>query len=308
MARNYILLALSMSLVGGTVAIAKVLSAELPVFLLGALRCLIAGLALLPWVFRDLQRQRSKGGLSLTGEDLLPIVGQAVFGVFLFTSLLFFGIRSSNALSAGIITSTLPALVALLSIIWLAESFNVRKGLSIALAVFGVAILNVEGAMGSTGAASVLGNGLILLAVMSEAVYTIFAKQSADRLPLGLTAFGVNLIGLICFLPLALPQAWGQDWAAIPISLWGLIAFYAIGSSVFALLLWYQGVRNIPANIAGLFTGFVPLSAGAIAVTLLGEKLTLVHVVGGVLVILAIWFGAKSDVRGGNLPPASPSR
>ena len=72
MARNYFLLALSMSLVGGTVAIAKVLSAEMPVFLLGALRCAIAAGALLPWVLNDYKKARavSKNGELLRCSDL----------------------------------------------------------------------------------------------------------------------------------------------------------------------------------------------------------------------------------------------
>lgn len=294
MARNYFLLALSMSLVGGSVAIAKVLSAEMPVFLLGALRCAMAAGALLPWVLNDYKKAQARGGLVLTGSDLKPILGQAVFGVFLFTCLLFFGIRSSNALSAGIITSTLPALIALLSVLWLGERLGPRKGVSIALAVFGVAVLNFDGASGAPGSASIVGNGLIFMAVMSEAAYTIFAKQSADRLPLGVTAFLVNLIALVLFLPIAVGQAWSQDWQAMPLGLWALIFVYAIGSSVFALLLWYRGVRDIPANIAGLFTGFVPLTAGVIAIVLLGEKLTFGHGGGAALVLGAIWLGAQT--------------
>jgi len=294
MTRNYFLLALSMSLVGGTVAIAKVLSAEMPVFLLGALRCLIASVALLPWMVKDINRTRERGGLTITAGDLTPIAGQAVFGVFLFTSFLFFGIRSSNALSAGIITSTLPALVALLSFVWLREALGPRKGLSIVLAVLGVGVLNLQGVTGAAASASLVGNGLILLAVMSEAAYTIFAKQSADRLPLGLTAFLVNLFGLVLFAPIAAGQALRQDWQAVPMSLWSLIFLYAIGSSVFALLLWYRGVRNIAANIAGLFTGFVPLTAGVIAIAFLGEKLTFAHMGGAALVLGAIWLGATS--------------
>jgi drug/metabolite transporter (DMT)-like permease len=293
MLRSYFLIALSMCLVGGTVAVAKVLSDVLPVFVIGLLRCLIAALALLPWATYRYRGQFSELKGRVTQEDLLPIAGQALFGIFFFTCFLFYGIRSSNALNAGIISAALPALIALLSLVWLKEKLSGRKGISILLAIGGVLILNVNGATGSDSA-SLYGNGLIFLAVLSEAVYTIFAKQSASRLPIDLTALLVNLVGAALFAALAAEQLWALDWGAVSGTTWGLLVAYAIGSSVFALLLWYEGVRHVPANIAGLFTGFVPISAGLIAITFLGEVPHLGHGIGAGLIFLAIWLGASS--------------
>lgn len=295
MLRSYFLIALSMCLVGGTVAIAKVLSDDLPVFVIGFLRCLIAALALLPWVTYVHWQEIKKRQIAISKPDLMPIIGQAFFGILLFTSFLFFGIRSSNALNAGIISATLPAVIALLSIFWLSEKITGRKGLSIVVAIGGVMILNVQGASGS-GSATLVGNGLIFLAVISEAIYTIYAKRSADRLPLGMTAFLVNLVGLGLFLPFALTPLMNLSWSAISNETWALMVIYPIASSVFALVLWYEGVKNVPANVAGLFTGFVPLSAGALAILFLGEVPTLFHGLGAGLVLFAIWLGATREV------------
>ncbi|TNE59357.1 MAG: DMT family transporter [Alphaproteobacteria bacterium] len=292
MARSYLLTALSMCLVGGTVAVAKVLSAELPVFVIGFLRCLIAALVLLVW---EMARRRGQFGAAfqnLTRADLTPIAGQALFGILAFTVFLFYGIRASSAFNAGIISATLPAAVAVLSYLWLKERLTPLQALSIPMAVGGVMILNLQGA-GGAGAGHWVGNGLIFLAVLSEATYTIFAKQSASRLPLGITALLVNLVALALFAPLAVGPLLTMDWHGHGGLLWLLLGLYAVGSSVLALVLWYEGVKLIPANVAGLFTGFVPISAGVLAVVFLEETPTLAHGLGAGLVFFAIWLGAR---------------
>ena len=38
-------------------------------------------------------------------------------------------------------------------------------------------------------------------------------------------------------------------------------------------MLWMTGLRNVPANQAGVFTVLLPVSAAAIGVIVLGEKL-----------------------------------
>ncbi len=292
MGGRYFLLALSMVLVGATVVIAKVLTDELPVFVLGALRCLIATMALLPLAYSGLVQTQKPS------TDLFsPILGQAVFGVLFFTSFLFYGVRHTSALNAGIVTSALPAAVAVLSVIWLKERLGSVRAVAIAFAIFGIVILNLQSVEGG-GTASWLGNGLILLAVLSEAAYTIFAKQSAERTGVILTAFWVNAVGLALFLPMALWQGVHVVWLSVPFSTWALLVTYALSSSVFALLLFYRGVQDIPANVAGLFTGFLPLTAGAVAIVFLGERLTLAHGIGTVLVLTGIWLATRKAVDG----------
>lgn len=287
--RNYFYLSLGMAFTGATVAISKPLAAVMPVFLLGLLRCLIAAIALAPLVLRNpaLQFQgikHAKGAL----------IGQAVTGVFLFTSFLFFGVRHASALSAGIIMATLPAAVAVLSWIWLKERLGRFQAMAVALAILGVATLSLteNGHSAGANALPLLGTGLLVMAVIAEASYTIYAKQTALHLAPLPTAFLVNLLGVGLFAVPGLWQGLTFDWGLVDGRIWSLIFTFAIGSSVFALIFWYMGVKHTPANVAGLFTAVMPLSAGTVAIVFLGETLTRYHIFGALLVISAILLGS----------------
>lgn len=292
--RNYLFLSLGMAFTGATVAISKPLAAVMPIFLLGLLRCLIATAVLAPFMLKN--RQTTFQGLEKVKG---PLVGQTITGVVLFTSFLFFGVRHSTALSAGIITATLPAAVALLSFFWLKERLSRAQALAIALAVFGVGLLNFAGdaTAASQGAVLLLGTLLLVCAVIAEAFYTIYAKQTAQHLAPLPTAFLVNLIGAVCFLPLGMWQGAHFDWSLADTGIWLLIFTFAIGSSIFALVFWYIGVKHVKASVAGLFTAVVPLSAGTIALVFLGETLSPYHVAGAVFVIAAIAMGSLGASR-----------
>lgn len=292
MLRHYLFLALGMAFTGATVAISKPLASVMPIFLLGLLRCLIAAAVLAPFMLRN--RQTTFHGL---GQVTGPIIGQTITGVVLFTCFLFFGVRHSTALSAGIITATLPAAIALLSFFWLKERLSRVQAAAIALAIFGVILLNFVGETSAAGGGAivVLGTLLLVCAVIAEAFYTIYAKQTAARLAPLPTAFLVNVIGALCFLPFGLWQGLSFDWALADTRIWLLIFTFAIGSSIFALVFWYIGVKHVKANVAGLFTAVVPLSAGTIALVFLGERLSLFHVIGALFVIGAIVLGSLNS-------------
>ena len=79
-------------------------------------------------------------------------------------------------------------------------------------------------------------------------------------------SFWVNLIGLVLFLPLAVPLALTFDWSAVPGDVWFLLLVYAVSAGVVSFVLWYAGQARVPVSVAGLFTGFAPLTTAALAI------------------------------------------
>lgn len=302
----YTCLALSMLLVGGNVAVGKAVLNELPVHLFALLRFAIACLLLapgmlLPAVRRGLDWQAA-GGLLL----------QAWFGCFLFSLFILHGVTLTSATSAGIILSITPSLVALLAWLLLGERIAARNALAIGLAISGMALLNLLES-GQGNGSSLPGNALVLGAVLSEALFAIYSRRLSLRLHPWAMAFGVNLAGLLLFLPLALPQALNFAWQAPSPGTWQLLLFYAVSASVLSFLLWYSGIRQVPANVAGLFIGLMPVSAALVGVLALGERFAASHALGMALVLGAILLGAWPALRridhfGAPHPPRSPPR
>ncbi len=267
----YLCLALSMSLVGSYVALSKPMMAALPVFLLAWLRFGIGAAAMLHWLKKPAHEppltRRTKGLLFL----------ESFLGNFLFTLCMLAGLRLTSAVAAGVIMAAIPAVVALLSWVFLRERIGVRVWLAIACAVGGMGLLALpSGPGGDTGPSpsSVWGNVLVFGAVLCEASYAVIGKRlTAAMTPRRITAL-INLWGLALMTPLGLAAAWGFDFGAVPRHIWALLLFYALAASVWTVWLWMTGLRSVPAAQAGVFMVMLPLSTAVVGIVILGESVS----------------------------------
>lgn len=274
----YACLALSMSLVGSYVALSKPLVAALPVFLLAWLRFGIGGAAMLHW----LKKPADEEAMSSQTKRLLFL--ESFLGNFLFSVCMLFGVSMTSAVAAGVIMASIPATVALLSWLFLRERITLRTGLAVACAVAGVMLVslskqNVEPQVaanlepGSLAKNAWLGNLLLLGAVICEAAYAVIGKKLTGVLsPKRITAL-INLWGFALVTPFGLWMAWRFDFAAVSSSSWLLLLFYSLAASVWTVWLWMTGLKTVPASQAGVFTVLLPISAAAVGVLVLGEKL-----------------------------------
>jgi drug/metabolite transporter (DMT)-like permease len=268
----YLPLTASMALVGLYVALSKPLVAVLPVFALAFLRFGIAAVAMLPFT----RRAPAEAPLSATEHRLLFV--QSFFGNFLFSICLLTGMTHTTATAAGVVLSTLPAAVALLSWLVLRERLSGRVTAAIVLAIGGITLLQFAKSDGAaTASASWLGNLLILGAVFCEATYVIIGKRlAATRTPLRVSAL-INLWGLALITPFGLWQLRQVDLGALSASAWGLLGFYSIAASLIAVWLWMTGLKHVPANHAGVFTVALPIAAALVGVFGFGERFTPLH-------------------------------
>ena len=288
--RAFALLFASMALVGSYVALSKPLVAVIPVFLLGALRFGIAVIAMLPWTLAR------PGETRLSRDEHRALFLTSFFGNFLFSICMLYGVSMTSVTAAGVILSTLPAVVALLSWLVLRESLGKRAALAVALAVGGIGALHL-GSTGETRVASWLGNALVLGSVVCEATYVILGKRlSASRTPLRISAL-INLWGFVLMLPLAISQAAAFVWSGVSHATWALLVFYSIAASLVAPWLWLAGLKFVPANQAGVFTVALPVTATLIGVVALGETFTaltgLALACALVGILLISWPGAR---------------
>jgi drug/metabolite transporter (DMT)-like permease len=268
----YLPLTASMALVGLYVALSKPLVAALPVFALAFLRFGIAAVAMFPL----LRGGPGEAPLSRTEHRLLFL--QSFFGNFLFSICLLSGMSRTTATAAGVVLSTLPAMVALLSWLVLRERLSRRVVLAIALAVGGIALLQFAKSGSANAAdASWVGNLLILGAVFCEATYVIIGKRlAATRGALRVSAL-INMWGLALMTPLGLWQLGQVELGALATATWVLLGFYSITASLIAPWLWMTGLKHIPANHAGVFTVALPIAAAIVGVLALGETFTPLH-------------------------------
>lgn len=283
---SYLCLGGSMALVGSYVGLSKLLVLIFPVLLLAWLRFGIAAVAMAGWVRRDPHET------PLSAHDRWLLFLESFFGNFLFSVCMLFGVAQTSALAAGVIMAALPGAVALLSLAFLRERIAPRVAAGIVCAVAGIAMVSLAKA-DANAAPSLWGNLLLVGAVLCEASYVVIGKKLTGQVsPRRISAL-INLWGLALVTPFGLWQAWSFDFGAVAPSSWWLLLFYSIAASVVTVWLWMTGLKHVPAAQAGVFTVLLPVSAAAVGVVFLGERISAVQAVAFALalagVVLATW-------------------
>jgi drug/metabolite transporter (DMT)-like permease len=269
--RYALLLITSMLLVGSNVGIGKSIVEFVPVPLFALLRFVIAMAVLWP-LLRVAKLRRVKR------DEWVNLFLQALFGTFGFTLLMLNGVQRTSAVAAGVITSTIPAVVALLSWLILKERPNGRALASIALAIVGVVVINLAHiGQNAAGETSFVGNLMVLGAVCCESLYIILSRRLTQTLaPIDICAY-THLFGLLLMLPLGAGALVHFDYQAVPLSIWTLVLWYGLSASIFSFWLWMKGIRHVPGSLAGVFSAVLPVAAAIYGITFLGERPTLAH-------------------------------
>jgi drug/metabolite transporter (DMT)-like permease len=268
-----------MSLVGSYVALSKPLVLVFPVFLLAWLRFGIGGLAMWRW----LKKPDNEPVISPHTRRLLFL--ESFLGNFLFSICMLFGVSLTTAVAAGVVMSSIPAVVALLSWVFLKESIGRRSAAGIACAAIGIGLFSLQKgdpSLATTAQAGsilgmdrmLLGNLLVFAAVVCEAAYVVIGKRLTEGLgPKRISAI-INLWGFALVTPMGVWAALSFDFSAVALPMWGLLLFYGLAASVWTVWLWMTGLKTVPAAQAGVFTVMLPISAAAIGVLFMGERLT----------------------------------
>jgi drug/metabolite transporter (DMT)-like permease len=279
-----------MFLVGANVALGKLIVATVPVMAFLLLRGIVSCLCFAPEFVRHREERRY-----LTSNEKRTLFLQAFVGMLGYSVFMLYGVRQTSAVAAGVITGTLPAVAALLSWLFLREHLSRRVLLSIALAMLGVVLLNLGTAKDAAAAGnSLIGNLLVLCAVVCEASYVVLSRHIASS---GLSAMRIsafaNWYGLLCFIPFGVWTLKDVPWQSIDLKLWVIMVWYVFAASVLCFWLWMKGAAHVSANRAGVFTACLPIAAAATGVLLLGERLSFVHVIAFALVVSGVWLAAR---------------
>ena len=294
----------SMALTGANVPLGKLITAEIPIGAFLVIRFAVASLLLWALLAVELaampamppDRDRSGATLSsLSPGQWGAVLVLGLVGSVLFTLFLLEGVTRTSGADAGIITATLPALVAVLGV-----ARGDRPGAAgivmIALASAGVAAITLGApTLGTTTlASSLVGDLLVGIAVLCEATFVLVSRPISGVLSPVRLSLAVSLVSFACCLPLAAPALAQAQWARIGPATWALALWYTATSSIICTVLWYRGVAKVATWQAGLATAAVPVAALGVSALLLGEAISPFQLAGAGLVIVAIVIGALS--------------
>lgn len=302
---GYFNLAIAQTVVGVNAVVGKYLANKVPLFLFVSGRFFIGSIILL------LAFKFSKESIltpayvhdsnnKLSSKEWLWLIAQALTGGLLFNLLFFGGLCFTTASSAGIISSTLPAMIALCAWFFLKESLSTRKILAIMLAVCGIFIISLDnGFSASSGQGHFLGDALILLAMFPEALFTIFGRLLGKRVQPLASAAIVTTICWLSTIPFGVYDLVTQtDYG---LSLWHVVLILFSGAST--VIFYYccnKGLAVVQAGISAIFGSLFPVSATILAWLFLGERLGMYDFIGMMVVLASIVVGAELRQVGRN--------
>jgi drug/metabolite transporter (DMT)-like permease len=275
------MLILAMALAGSSVVVGKILVKTTPVFFGAFTSQLVAFVCMIP-----LMRGRLSELRRLTSKQWKYLFLQGLCGIVLFRVFTLYGLHSTGAVQAGVITGTTPAVLALLSLFLLGERLTKRTLTGIVCAVLGCVVINIFTGKNS-GDNSIAGCLLILAAVICESLFTIFRKRIAESV----SATTNTTVLIFCSLLLLIfPAIWDLSTMTSLPNPTALLAigYYGVFATVIAYLLWTSAVGKVSGATAGAATAAMPASSLILAALLLGEQLHWYHLAGCLMIVAGI--------------------
>jgi drug/metabolite transporter (DMT)-like permease len=205
---------------------------------------------------------------------------------------LFFGLENTTALDASLITLANPILITVAGAIFLRERVTKREKLGMTIALAGTLLTVIEPLLQNHGGQIRLsGNVLIVGYLISTAWGAVLAKQllrsGVSPIVMTNTSF---IVGFLSLLPFFLATN-SQPVLSITSVAWPyhLGVFYmAFLSGNLAYYLGNKAQKTVEIGEASLFSYLYPVFSTPLAVLWLGEKITPIFVLGGVIIVAGV--------------------
>lgn len=230
-------------------------------------------------------------------SDVLIFFLLAGAGVFPAQVLTTWGTRLSLASNAALLMLTLPVCTAIMAFFLLGERMTSIRWASFALAIVGVILCSGQSLRNfNFGTGYLLGNSLVFSGVLGSAFYNSYGKKLLKRYSPMEMLFWTYVAMFVILTPLVLAQ---EKWvfARVPsfaVHTWIGLALLAFFHNYLSMVLFLKALKQLDAIQAALSNYLITLFGVPIAAIWLGEKLTPLAVLGGIMVLgstlmITIW-------------------
>lgn len=290
----YLLFSLGMVFVGSSVVIGKELTAQLPVFFTVEIRLFISMI-----LFYLIVKIKKEVFPALEKKDYIILFVQSSTGILLYNVLLFYGLRYTSGIEAGIILSLSPIFAAIVAFILLKETLSSKRWAGVVLAVFGVALINLNsfGGQGDIGFSiyKILGNLMIAGVALSEAIFAVTSKYNRAKLSAYQICLVITAISFILFLPLSIYESLNVDYALINSKLILQLLYFIVFVGIIPYILTFTAVKYISATTAGVLTVLIPISSIALSIIFLGDKMQFTFLIGSLVALAGVIIVTKYE-------------
>ena len=232
----------------------------------------------LAWKCRSLEK------LILIDHVKLVITG--LLGFYLASILDFAGLQYLSASLERIIMFSYPTIAVCLSILFLGQRVNKAQIFALFLTYSGL-ILTVLSEISSNQKDLITGGLLVFSSAICFALYMISSGQLVKKIGASFFTSYVMLIATVAVLLHSFITT-SYRYNTFPHQVYALCASMAVVSTIIPTLLISFGIRHIGSSSAAITHTVGPVATIAMAAIFLGEKIHLLQVVGGCIVIAGV--------------------
>jgi drug/metabolite transporter (DMT)-like permease len=201
-----------------------------------------------------------------------------------------YALTLTSAVNTGWLIGLTPVWSALFAWLWLGERMSGLKVAGLALGFVGAAVVVTGGKIsgGLLALPSTRGDLLILLSTLNWALYSVLGRKTLLSLGSTRATAGAFLAGLMLLAPTAfIGEGLGALGRLSPAG-WAAVLFLGVCCSGLGYLFWYRALETMEASRVGALLYLEPLVTLAASMALLGERIGVATIAGGVLLLAGV--------------------
>lgn len=262
----------------------------LPAATVLALRFSIVSILLLPALRRPAHR--------FLAEDRIRLATAALLGVVGYNAAVTFGLRETNASTAGFLIAIEPVLI--LGLVRLGGHEPVARGrwAGALASVIGVAIIAFSSRTGAPGdPGSLAGTLLILVAATCFAAYVVAIRPLSIRHGAFAATTMTTLLGSLVLVAATLPEVDPGTLAHVAPGTFAAILSLALGSTILAMIFYNHAISVLgPGRGAGALN-LLPVVTALGGLAFLGQPIPSSTLVGGAVIMVGVLAAARAAPR-----------
>lgn len=266
----------------GNYVVGRMIIGEIPPLTFNSLRWTLTMLILACFALPRLKREWP------AVKKFLPVIAVCgIISVTLYNPLAYIGAFTTSAANLALISVTTPIFIVLFSL-FKGDKPTINQAIGCIIAFLGSVYLVMGGQLSNLlGLQFATGDILMLIGAILFAVYSMLLSKVPDGISQTSILTVMTLIGLVLTIPLVIWE-WQQPGVApLKFNTFFILSvlYTGIGNSLLAWWFWNLALVNAGPVLTGVIHYTLPIFSGVFGYVLLGEKMTVVHLVSGAAII-----------------------
>ena len=217
-------------------------------------------------------------------------------GFTTFNSLYYISAHHTVAINLGIVQSTTPAFIMIISMFWLKTRINLKQVTGLLITFIGVSIVISNGNLASLLRLK-LNNGdlLLIVACIFYAIYAVGLRKRPEINDVLLMTF-FSYVAFIGSLPGLIFEITQYSFFFPTFKGLMILSVIIIFPSLLAQILFMKGVKIVGPALSGLYTNLVPIFTSLLAIIILDEVFHIYHLISLIIIFLGIYIFDRKKI------------